>query len=275
MSADLIELAPHASDMRGGGRAATRKGYQYMGKQVSLAYKDYLHAEMERERGKRKGERTRDRLLYAGACVLDDVGYRDSRVADICALAEVSTASFYTYFENRTVLAQDILTGFLHSSFRSEVEVPRKYTAFEALRVANTRWIQIVMCNAGLIRCVLQLGDEEPVFAELYRRANQAWCEYVAGVITERYVPKRSNRQVVLLAVHCLGAMMDEISRELADGSDTLLGSITAEIAPGEEELAEFLSVIWYRTLYGAVPQVRLRAKAARDLARLALKPSA
>jgi hypothetical protein len=32
---------------------------------------------------------------------------------------------------------------------------------------------------------------------------------------------------------------------------------MAAEIAPGEEELAEFLSVIWYRTLYGGAPQAR------------------
>jgi TetR/AcrR family transcriptional repressor of nem operon len=246
-----------------------------MGKQASLSYRDFLRAEMERGEGKRKGERTRDRLLYAGACVLDEVGYRESRVADICELAEVSTASFYTYFENRTVLANDILTGFLHSSFRSEVEVPRKYSAFEALLVANTRWIQIVVDNAGLIRCVLQLGDEEPVFAELYRRANQAWCENVAGVISERFLPKRSNKQAVLLAVHCLGAMMDEISRELSDGPKSLLATIAAEVAPGDDELAEFLSVIWYRTLYGAAPDGRLKGRAGRDLSRLALRSPA
>jgi AcrR family transcriptional regulator len=240
-----------------------------MGKAASLSYREYLREQMLDEEGKRKGERTRDRLLYAGACVLEEDGYRDSRVATICERAEVSTASFYTYFDNRTELAREILSGFLSRIFRAGDDPVGGDTPYAALLTANSRWLANVNFNAGLMRCVLQLGDEEPVFAEQYREANRLWCERVASVTTERYLPRRSSARVVLLAVHCLGAMMDELARELADGSGSLLSTIAADVTPSDWELAEFVSVIWYRVLYGAAPDDRLRSKAARNLAAL------
>ncbi len=50
---------------------------------------------------RRRGEETRRRLLDAGAAVLPRRGYRDTRVDDIVAAAEVSHGTFYRYFENK------------------------------------------------------------------------------------------------------------------------------------------------------------------------------
>ncbi|HEX6423362.1 MAG TPA: TetR/AcrR family transcriptional regulator [Acidimicrobiales bacterium] len=47
-----------------------------------------------------RGERTRQRLLDAGASVLPARGYHDTRVDDIVAVAGVSHGTFYRYFEN-------------------------------------------------------------------------------------------------------------------------------------------------------------------------------
>lgn len=50
---------------------------------------------------RKRGERTRQRLLDAGAAVLPRRGYRDTRVDDLVAVAEVSHGTFYRYFENK------------------------------------------------------------------------------------------------------------------------------------------------------------------------------
>ena len=50
---------------------------------------------------RRRGEQTRQRLLDAGAAVLPRRGYRDTRVDDVVAAAEVSHGTFYRYFENK------------------------------------------------------------------------------------------------------------------------------------------------------------------------------
>ena len=48
-----------------------------------------------------RGERTRQRLLDAGAKVLPERGYHDARVDDIVATAGVSHGTFYRYFANK------------------------------------------------------------------------------------------------------------------------------------------------------------------------------
>lgn len=48
-----------------------------------------------------RGERTRTRLLEAGAAVLADRGYHDARVDDIVDHAAVSHGTFYRYFDNK------------------------------------------------------------------------------------------------------------------------------------------------------------------------------
>jgi AcrR family transcriptional regulator len=48
-----------------------------------------------------RGEKTRQRLLEAGASVLPARGYHDARVDDIVEAAGVSHGTFYRYFENK------------------------------------------------------------------------------------------------------------------------------------------------------------------------------
>ncbi|MDP1805319.1 MAG: TetR/AcrR family transcriptional regulator, partial [Acidimicrobiales bacterium] len=48
-----------------------------------------------------RGEKTRQRLLAAGASVLPERGYHDARVDDIVTAAGVSHGTFYRYFDNK------------------------------------------------------------------------------------------------------------------------------------------------------------------------------
>lgn len=48
-----------------------------------------------------RGEKTRQRLLAAGAAVLPERGYHDARVDDIVTAAGVSHGTFYRYFDNK------------------------------------------------------------------------------------------------------------------------------------------------------------------------------
>lgn len=48
-----------------------------------------------------RGEKTRQRLLDAGASVLPARGYHDARVDDIVEAADVSHGTFYRYFDNK------------------------------------------------------------------------------------------------------------------------------------------------------------------------------
>lgn len=219
---------------------------------------------------KRKGERTRDSLLLAATKLLERGGYPKLRVRDICQSAHVTTGTFYLYFRNTEAIAVDVLTGFLRSIFHhappAAFEAPRPL--FEALYHANLAWVTAARANAGLMRCVLQLNGHVPEFHALHERLSAEWFAHVSASLRRRVRISRSDESAMLLAVHVLGAMMDEVARKLfADGVPTL-GLLLTELAPSDEALAEFLSTLWYRALFGTDPP-RVKHRASRRLLRI------
>jgi hypothetical protein len=62
---------------------------------------------------------------------------------------------------------------------------------------------------------------------------------------------------------------MDEISRKLLVAREAELESLVKSIAPTDEALAEFLSLMWFRALFGRNP-TGVRQAASRELLRLA-----
>ncbi|MEQ1784201.1 MAG: hypothetical protein ABMA14_22825 [Hyphomonadaceae bacterium] len=48
--------------------------------------------------------------------------------------------------------------------------------------------------------------------------------------------------------------MMDELTRKVFAGDDKELKQLIGGVAPDDESLAGFLSLIWYRAIYGSDP---------------------
>ncbi len=229
-----------------------------------LKYNELQARQQRAAKGRRRGERTRDKLKLSAIDVLDHMGYHDMRVADICKPAGVSPATFYLYFENKTDITIHVLSEFLEEVFVLPRVDVKPATPFQLILQANLRWIKAIRANAGLMRCLLQVGDEVPEFARLNQRNNYEWYRHIALGIIRRFPQKAVDEAVALLAVYSLGAMMDEISRALVVYQDPHLLALVGEQAPTTEELAEFLSLLWYRALYAANPPDKLTGSVAR-----------
>ena len=228
-----------------------------------VRYADYLQHLIEQAPKRTKGARTKDALKLGAIKVLDDVGYHAMRVSDICDAAGVALATFYLYFENKSDITLQVLSEYLEQGVGLLTTRDGARTPFEAVRAANVRWLQVTRANAGLSRCIMQLGDEEPGFRELTHRTNRAWYERIATSFTRRF-PGAVSADVALLAAYCLGAMMDEMARKLVVYPDPALLEVTGRIAPDDEAVADFLTVLWYRALYGAAPADASLGEAAR-----------
>lgn len=200
-----------------------------------------------------KGERTRNRIRLAAVQLLDEVGYHDLTVAAICARAEVTAPVLYLYFENKQALMTDVLREFL-DDFLSREHGSAGASAFDVIHHANRTWIQLARENAGLMRCLLQLADDVPAFAELYATASAGWYRRIARSVVRRFPAAATDEPAITLVAHALGAMMDELTRKLFSANDPHLRTLTADVAPTDEALAQFLSVLWHRALYGADP---------------------
>jgi AcrR family transcriptional regulator len=218
-----------------------------------LRYADYLQHLIEHAPKRTKGARTKDALKLGAIKVLDDVGYHAMRVSDICDAAGVALATFYLYFENKSDITLQVLSEYLEQGVGLLTTREGARTPFEAIRAANMRWSQIMRANAGLSPCIMQLGDEEPGFRALTHRTNRAWYERIAASFARRF-PGAVSGDVALLAAYSLGAMMDEMARKLVVYPDPALLDVATRIAPDDEAVADFLTVLWYRALYGAAP---------------------
>jgi hypothetical protein len=63
--------------------------------------------------------------------------------------------------------------------------------------------------------------------------------------------------------------MMDEMARKLIVYTDPGVLTLVAEVAPSDEEIADFLAVLWHRALYGGPPIDQQLGPAARSIAGL------
>ena len=216
-------------------------------------FQEWVVQQQSRGAARRKGERTRDRIRLAAVQLLDEVGYHDLTVADICARAEVTAPVLYLYFEGKQALMTDVLREFL-AEFLAREEAAVGATAFEAILHANRTWITLARENAGLMRCLLQLADDVPAFAALFATTSDDWYRRVARSVVRRFPSAATEDAAIHLIAHAMGAMMDEVTRKLFAGRDPQLQALVTTVAPTDEALAQFLSVLWHRALYAADP---------------------
>jgi TetR/AcrR family transcriptional regulator, transcriptional repressor for nem operon len=215
----------------------------------SLSYVQFLRDKAERP-NKRKGERTRDRLLAAAAELLESKGYRDLRVSDVNEKAGVSNALFYLYFTNKEVISREVLSGFLESLYPTQDERPRADSAEESIYRANLMYTRLFAANPGLMRCLLQLGDEVPEFGRLWREANRVWLNRVVARLSREPEVGKQGVDAVWATVAAVGTMVDGMLRILYIEKESATRLHVRALGEGEASLALFLTRIWVRALY-------------------------
>ncbi|MBO9499577.1 MAG: TetR/AcrR family transcriptional regulator [Novosphingobium sp.] len=237
--------------------------------QTFTRYADYLDYMIEAAPKRTKGERTRDMLKFGAIKVLDDVGYHAMRVSDICEAAGVAAATFYLYFDNKEQVTRVVLAEYLGAAMKMMAVRPEAKNAFASIRASHLKWLEVMNANAGLMRCILQLGDEVADFRDLAHAANKHWYERIAQSVVRDHAAGAVSADVALLAAYALGAMMDELARKLVIHPDPALVELKDRTAPSNEDLADFLAVLWYQALYGPVPAGVKLGKAAKSAAGL------
>jgi hypothetical protein len=132
-------------------------------------------------------------------------------------------------------------------------------TAYAAIYQANLQWVSRARANAGLMRCLLDLSEDEPAFAALFARASHDWYRRIADSVVRRFPNAAPERSTIELVIYAAGGMIDELTRKLFAARAPDVVRLVGAVAPTDAALAELLSVLWYRALYGANPPDRVR----------------
>ncbi len=217
-------------------------------------YRDELGSRLAAASGQPKTAQTRLRLMLAIAAVLEEEGLHGLRVADCVARAGLAHGTFYRYWQDGSAAAQAVLSDFMATvRARRPAPAPRHALA-QRIIAANRYYVPVYRLNAGLMRCLMQLGNVDPAFARIGQAANIALAERVvrAWMRADPRAAALSEAQRMARALACI-AMVEGVLRDR---------HVRAPIEPlasmRDDEVADLLSDGWYRMLFGrALPRGR------------------
>lgn len=211
----------------------------------TLSFIGYLESNLSETPPRLKGERTRERLKIATAKMLEALGYHAMRVVDITGAAGVAEGSFYIYFKDKKEASLITMSSFIADFVNEVAPTTAVHTPFDSIRAANRRWFALCRANPGLMRVILQLGDEEPDFAKLVQNSTHNWYK----VISENVQRERRFRDadIALLAIYFMGSMMDELIRKTIVFPDEKFQRLLKRIRANDDAVADAASLIWMR----------------------------
>lgn len=217
-------------------------------------YADYLAERLTSLSFASKGDRTKYRLKIAAARALEDIGYQDVKVSDICTNAQVALGTFYVYYRDKNEIAIEVVLDFIEHLYEGARQVGRGTGDFDAILNTNRFFVAAYRVNAGLMRCHLQLQSQLPEFLQSWRPRHHAWIENLARSISKRGNYKEDMPGSAIAVAHVLeGMVFHYIYSVIVSGESRL----DQENLTDDEDLALMLSTLWYRAVYCKDPPRR------------------
>ena len=208
---------------------------------------DPPNASTQKRRRSPRGEQARARLKAAALRVLERVGYHQIRIADVTGEAGVTPGLFYHYFPDMKTLVLEVLReAILRNEELDNIErgLPRG-DWFEFIRAHILVSVRSYSESPGLIRCIMQVSDEIPEFGAWarasYRRQLQLFTCHFSRLFPEAGLTADKS----LFLAYAAGGQAEAIIREYFVFGNNELPQIS-----DPEELAELLSVLFYRVLF-------------------------
>jgi AcrR family transcriptional regulator len=199
---------------------------------------------------KEQAVQTRLKLKEAAASLLEQVGYRRMRIADVAAEAGVAVGLFYHYFPDIKGLTCEVLSDFMKDMTEVARNIPRADDLYETLRAQYRILIDHFERHPGLMRCMIQVSDEVPEFGEIWQTANRQWTNSFARYLADQLGPHAVDDNTVTLMAYCLGSMSDGVMHEYyVQRNPDLISAVKSK-----NELAEVLAKLTYRAVFLADP---------------------
>jgi len=225
-------------------------GLRVAAERGAFRYRDLLAQRLEAAADAPKTARTRLRLMAAVAAVLEQGGVHELRVASCTAHAGVAHGTFYRYWPDGSAAAQDVLSDFMRTVTARRPGAPPGAPAYQRILAANRYYVGVYRLNAGLMRCLMQLGNVRAEFARIGQAANMALAARVVRA-WERADPSAAALPAAARTARALAciAMVEGVLRDLY-----VRPALEPLAAMGEEEVARMLSACWFRILFGRDP---------------------
>lgn len=162
----------------------------------------------------RRGARTRAGLVDAARRVFERDGYLDARISDITKEAEVSSGTFYTWFEDKkavfAAVVEAVQDDMLHPHLRERLGEDDVLALIDA---ANREYLLAYERNARLMALFEQVAQIDGEFRELRRRRGKAFAERNAKLIRRLQEEGRADPEIdPNIAAHALSVMVGRVA---------------------------------------------------------------
>ncbi len=201
-----------------------------------------------RVRHSARGEAARQRLKDAAVRVLERVGYHQMRVTDVTAEAGVAAGLFYHYFPDMKTLTIEVLQDFMER-FEAVDDIERgivKGDWYARMYAHNRLVVQSYARNPGIMRCMVQMGEAKAEFGELWRESFQRRLAWFIGALPRLFPEAGLDADRARLLITLLAGMGERL---LAEYYIVQVPQLRA-LALGEEEMTEWITVMFYRALF-------------------------
>ncbi|HXS04279.1 MAG TPA: TetR/AcrR family transcriptional regulator [Rhodanobacter sp.] len=194
----------------------------------------------------RRGQATRQRLKDALAKLLQTCTYHEIRLEDITREAGVRVSLFYHYFQSKVDVTHEVLSDLL-DTFRGDVAGrPKNDGPLAAIHYANQRMVALYGENSGAMRCLLEVDEAIAPFAPMWQELTLGWNQRIAANIRRQF-PKAFRTEAEYLSLaYALAGTADSFLFEYFVQKNPVLHKAHST----EEDVARFLTTLWYRALY-------------------------
>lgn len=214
-----------------------------------------------------RGARARAGLKEAALRVLEREGYHKMRIADVTGEAGVAQGLFYHYFKDLKTLTVEVLTDFAMASndlAAIEKAVP-KGDWYARIYAHNLVIVRSYARRPGVMRCMLQLADEDPEFSSMLRGNYRNQLMWLVDLMPGLFPDVKFRKHQALMVVYSLAGIGEGLLREYFINESKTLRSADLSV----EQFAELLSTMYYRALFLDHPDPK-KLKYTRNLAGMA-----
>ncbi len=195
-----------------------------------------------------KGVKARAKLKAAALVVMEQVGYHRMRIADVTAEAGVASGLFYHYFKDLKSLTLEVLEDFIARSLQIEdieKDVP-KGDWYERMLAHNRLVVKSYAERPGIMRCLLQLADEDEDFSQLLRRNFVQQLNWLTRQMPRLFPNAGMSEHQAMMVVYALAGTGETVLRDYYINREPVL----VEQKLTTDEMAELITLIFYRGLF-------------------------
>lgn len=195
-----------------------------------------------------KGAQAREKLKRAALTVLERVGFHKMRINDVTKEAGVAAGLFYHYFDDLKSLNMEVLSDFVAES--QNVQQIEKDVAkgdwYGRIYAHNLIVVKSYAERPGLMRCLLQLADEDPDFNRELRTNFIEQLHWLVNLMPKLFPESELSEHQSLMVIYTLSGNSEAVLREYYINQNAALVKEQLSI----EDMAELLATTFYRGLF-------------------------